>query len=396
MSTRTILHCDCNCFYASVETLFKPELKNVPMAVGGSVESRHGIILAKNELAKSYGIKTAETIGQAMRKCPELVIVPPHHDRYKKYSKQVFEIYTRYTDLVEPFGLDEAWLDVTASQRLFGSGSDIANELHTVIRNETGLTISVGVSFCKVFAKLGSDYKKPDATTIFSPQNWKRYIMPMDVSALLYVGKSTLNQLRNMNIYTIGALAAANPNTLEKRLGKLGVKLYEYANGLDDEPVRSIYDKEDVKSVGRGKTFPTDISGEEDIHMQVRMLSEDIANRMRKHKMKCQTVQLHIRDPQFKTISRQTKCAVPTYLADDICKTAMQLFKASWNMSRPVRMITVTGTNLIHEEDVVEQISLFDDGESQRKRKETLAKTIDDLKNKFGTKMFGTNNKKEN
>jgi DNA polymerase-4 len=181
------------------------------MAVGGSVESRHGIILAKNELAKVYNIKTAETIHQARQKCPQLVIVPPHHDIYRQYSKRVFDIYKRYTDLVEPFGLDEAWLDVTGSRRLFGDGKHIADELRRIVREETGLTISVGVSFCKVFAKLGSDYKKPDATTVFSPQNWRGHILPMNVSELLYVGKSTLSQLEKMVIRTIGELDAADP-----------------------------------------------------------------------------------------------------------------------------------------------------------------------------------------
>ena len=192
---RTILHCDCNGFFASVECDINPALKNVPMAVGGSEENRHGIILAKNELAKGYGIKTAETIWKAKQKCPNLVIVEPHRERYHEYSKRVMDIYKRYTDLVEPFGIDEAWLDVTNSRRLFGDGKEIADTLRRIVREETGLTISAGVSFCKVFAKLGSDYKKPDATTVFDRGNWQEMIFPMDVGELLYVGKSAKRRL---------------------------------------------------------------------------------------------------------------------------------------------------------------------------------------------------------
>ena len=251
---RTILHCDCNAFYASVECVLNPELKKVPMAVGGDEESRHGIILAKNELAKKYNIQTAETIWQAKKKCPDLVIVRPHHDLYYKYSKQVMDIYKRYTDYVESFGPDEAWLDVTGSKRLFGDGVKIANELRRIVREETGLTISVGVSFCKVFAKLGSDYKKPDATTVFSKSNWKQFIYPLSVRDLLFVGKKTGDELERLGVKTIGQLAKYDEHILVRHFGKAGNMLYRYANGLDSEPVKSIYEKEKVKSVGNGMT----------------------------------------------------------------------------------------------------------------------------------------------
>lgn len=391
MNTRTILHCDCNGFYASVECALNPKLKSVPMAVGGSVENRHGIILAKNDPAKKYNIQTAETIHRAKQKCPDLVIVPPHNTLYKEYSKRIFEIYTRYTDLVEPFGLDEAWLDVTASRRLFGDGKTIADRLRNEVKEETGLTISAGVSFCKVFAKLGSDYKKPDATTVFSPQNWKRFIFPLNVESLLYVGKSTLESLHKYGIFTIGDLAGANPDMLFKHIGKLGIKLHEYANGLDDEPVKSIYDTEDVKSIGKGKTFPTDLSGESVLRAEIRALSEDIAARMRSQGLKCRTVQLHIRDPKFKTISRQIKTEYPTYLAKDICEIAMKLLKQSWNLRNPIRMITVTGLNLIKENEVTEQLCLFDDSLQKRQKDDKLAKTMDMLSKRFGNNIFPNN-----
>jgi DNA polymerase-4 len=395
---RTILHCDCNGFYASVECALNPELKKVPMAVGGDPESRHGIILAKNELAKPYNIQTAETIWQAKQKCPNLVIVPPHHEIYRQYSKRVNDIYKQYTDLVEPFGIDESWLDVSGSQRLFGDGKTIADELRSRIKNEIGLTISVGVSFNKVFAKLGSDYKKPDATTVFSRENWKELIFPLPAKDLLYVGKTTENALSSMGIHTIGALAAADRTVLEKRLGKSGTMLYIYANGLDNSPVKSIYDEDEIHSVGKGKTFSSDISDETQIHHEVNILSENIAARMRRNGVKCSTVQVQIKNPQFRTISRQKKLERPTYLAKEISSVAMEIIRESWNMKNPIRMITVTGANIIAEDKITEQLSLFDIEDNSREKREHLEKTMDLLKAKFGTETisFGHNIEKNN
>ena len=389
MPERQILHCDCNGFYASVECVLNPKLRDIAMAVGGNERDRHGIILAKNEIAKKYNIKTAETIRQAKQKCPHLVIVPPHHDIYRQYSKRIFEIYKRYTELVEPFSLDEAWLDVTGSRRLFGDGKTIADEIRKTVREEIGVTVSVGVSFCKVFAKLGSDYRKPDATTVFSPENWKKYIFPMPAQNMLYVGKSTLRELNALGIYTIGEIASADRELLKKRLGKLGETLYLYANGLDDSPVKSIYDEDEVKSVGRGKTFSSDLSGYETLDHEIRMLADDVAQRLRAHGLKCTTVQLHIKDPQFRTISRQIKCDYPTYTAREISAYAAGLLRRVWNKRSPVRMLTVTGSGLVPEDKIVRQLSLFDgDSEQKQERSEKLEKTMDMLKNKFGKDMF--------
>ncbi len=389
---RTILHCDCNGFYASVECVLNPALKNVPMAVGGDPESRHGIILAKNELAKPFGVKTAETIYQAKQKCPSLVIVPPHHDIYREYSRRVNNIYKQYTDLVEPFGIDESWLDVTGSRRLFGDGKKIADELRRRVREETELTISVGVSFNKVFAKLGSDYKKPDATTVFSRENWRELILPLPALDLLYVGKNTAGALSLMGIKTIGDLAAADKSILEKRLGKAGAALHDYANGLDDSPVKSIYDKDEAHSVGNGMTFPQDICGEREVRREVMALSERIAARMRAMDVKCTTVQVQIKNPQFRTISRQRKLERATYLEKEITETAMDIIKASWNFKNPIRMITVTGAGIIPA-NAAEQLSFFDEDDSPREKRESLEKTMDSLKLKFGsdTVKFGHN-----
>ena len=384
MSNRTILHCDCNGFFASVECVLNPDLKNVPMAVGGDPEKRHGIILAKNELAKKYNIQTAETIYQAKKKCPELVIVPPHHNLYIEYSRRVMEIYKRYTDLVESFGLDEAWLDVTGSSRLFGDGKTIADRLRREVREEIGITISVGVSFCKVFAKLGSDYKKPDATTVFNRENWQKYIFPMPVTDLLFVGKNTAEKLKTFGIKTIGDLAKVSPELLQQHFGKHGVQLSTYARGLDDDDVKSVYEKEEVKSVGNGTTFPEDLIGEDAIKKGLYMLSDSIASRMRAKGVKCTTVQVQIKDTGLKVISRQKKTDKPTYLAHEIRQVAMEIVRESWNMKQPIRTLTVTGCNMVDENSFSEQITLFDIPDEKREKTEKLEKTMDELRKKFG------------
>ncbi|MCC8160566.1 MAG: DNA polymerase IV, partial [Oscillospiraceae bacterium] len=385
---RTILHCDCNGFYASVECVLNPELRNVPMAVGGDEESRHGIILAKNEKAKKFNIQTAETIWQAKKKCPDLVIVSPHHDLYHKYSKQVMDIYKRYTDYVEPFGLDEAWLDVTGSKRLFGDGVTIADTLRKTVKEETGLTISVGVSFCKVFAKLGSDYKKPDATTVFSKDNWREFIYPLSVRDLLYVGRRTGDELEKLGVKTIGELAAFDEKTLVSHLGKAGAMLRRYANGLDNDRVKSIYEKEEIKSIGNGITFSQDLLGEGEVRGGIYALSDSIAARMRRKKLKCTTVQVMIKDPQFKTISRQRKLDYPTYTSRDIREAAMDIVRKSWNFKLPIRMMSVTGMNLIGEDDIYEQVSLFEESREQGKKVERFEKTVDSLKSRFGDSVY--------
>jgi len=378
---RVILHCDCNSFFASVECALNPELADVPMAVGGSVEARHGIILAKNELAKEYNIQTAETIYSAKRKCPELVIVPPHHDLYEKYSERVNKIYSEYTDLVEKFGIDESWLDVTGSQRLFGSGEEIADTLRRRIRGEIGITISVGVSFNKVFAKLGSDYKKPDATTVISRENFRDIVYPLPVSDLLFVGKKTREALSKLNIKTIGDLAESDCERLKRILGKSGEMIYHYARGEDDSPVDP-HSHDEVKSVGNGMTFKRDLCGEKDILCGISHLSESIAVRMRRKGVKCSVVQVTIKDPDLISIQRQEKLSSPTNLAKDITDKAMEIMRHSWNMKKPIRMLTVTGNGIVPE-DAAQQISFFD--EEKNPKRENLEKTLDKIREKYGS-----------
>ncbi len=380
MADRVILHCDCNSFFASVEAALNPDLKNVPMAVGGSVEARHGIILAKNELAKKYNIQTAETIFSARKKCPQLVIVPPRHDLYEEYSQRVNKIYLEYTDQVEKFGIDESWLDVTGSGKLFGSGEEIAAILRKRVREEIGITISVGVSFNKVFAKLGSDYKKPDATTVISRENFKEIVYPLPVGDLLFVGKRTREALSKLNIKTIGDLARSDESAVKKLLGKAGEMICRYARGEDDSPVDP-HVNDEVKSVGNGMTFKRDLCGEKDILCGISHLSESIAVRMRRKGVKCTVVQVTIKDPNLHSIQRQEKLSRPTNLAKEITDKAMEIMRHSWNMKNPIRMLTVTGGGIVPQ-DSAEQISFFDEEKSPKR--ENLEKTLDAIRDKYG------------
>ncbi len=383
MEERVILHCDCNSFFASVETVLHPEYANVPMAVCGSEEDRHGIVLAKNELAKKYGIKTAETVYSAVKKCPSLVIAKPHHGEYVKFSKLVNNIYSRYTDMIEPFGIDESWLDVTASRRLFGTGREIADRIREDVKREIGISVSVGVSFNKVFAKLGSDYKKPDATTVISPENFKSIVYPLPVSDLLYVGRRTAEQLKKIGVRTIGDLAALSEEFLLKRFGKMGVQLHRYALGLDDSPVCS--EREDAKSVGSGFTFRHNLVSREECRVGIDHLAEDVGRRLRKMGMKCETVQLSIKDEYLRVVQRQRPQIPPTDISRAIADTAYEILTDEWQENKPVRMLTVTASNLIHSNMYAEQMNFFgEDDHAIREKSEKRDKTIDKIKQKHG------------
>lgn len=384
---RTILHCDCNSFFASVELLTLPELRDKPVAVCGNPENRHGIILAKNDAAKRFGVQTAETIGEAKKKCPELVLIPPHHDRYAKYSGLVNAIYERYTDQVEPFGIDESWLDVTGSLHLFGDGKTIADAIRKTVSEELGLTVSVGVSFNKIFAKLGSDYKKPDATTVITRENFKVMLYPLPIGDLLYVGRAAAGTLNKYGIQTIGQLAAFDRKALTELLGKSGEMLHDYACGIDESPVARIGDKREVKSVGNGMTFKRDITSLADVKKAVTALSDSVAGRLREDRLKCRTVQVIIKNPQLKSISRQRGLHTPTNLAKEIAAESLGIIKASWNLPAPIRMLTITGMNLIGEDVKNEaQISFFEDGKRERAhiRQEKLEKAIDGIRSRYG------------
>lgn len=380
---RVILHCDMNGFFASVELLDYPHLKDKPMAVCGNPDNRHGIILAKNELAKAYGVVTAETLWQARKKCPDLQVVPPHHSKYKHYSKLINEIYLRYTDMVEPFSVDESWLDVTSSQKLFGSGKQIADEIRETVKKELGLTLSAGVSFNKIFAKMGSDYKKPDATTVISRDNYKEILWPLDIRAMFFVGKVTADKLHDFGIKTIGELAKTDKNSLIGLLGKQGGVIHDYANGLDITPVSRFDQQEKIKSVGNGTTFRRNLTGEEDIRTGVTALSDTVASRLRKYKMKAFGVKVDIKDPNFKVISRQVQLDNPTNLTEVIADTAMELIRKHWRMRDPIRLITVTAINLC-DENQAQQLSLFAEENINTDKEERAERAMDDIREKFG------------
>jgi len=371
-------------FFAAVERLSHPEVEGKPMAVAGDPENRRGIILAKNELAKKAGVVTAEPVWQAMRKCPGLILLAPHHDRYAEYCEKANAVYERYTDRVERAGIDESYLDITGTPKLreLGEGRKVADDIRCVIRTELKLTVSVGVSFCKIFAKVGSDLNKPDGTSVITRDNYKEVLYPLPVRSLMSVGKVTERALVDIGIDTIGQLAGTSENTLISLLGKHGLLLHRYANGLDNEPVQRSEDSEDIKSVGNGMTFRRDLVSRDDIGMGLRALSETVAYRLRKHGKKCCGVQVSIKDPELKVIDRQTQLPEPTHLAKTIFDTAMELVQRSWKAGKPIRLLTVTAINLVGD-DFGGQISLFGDS-ADNKRQESLELTKDKLRKRYG------------
>lgn len=384
---RMVLHCDLNSFYASVELLSRPDLKGVPVAVCGNPALRHGIILAKNEEAKAFGMATAETIWQAKKKCPNLVLLPPHHDQYQIYSQKVNQIYLQYTDLVEPFGIDESWLDITGTAHLFGGNAkSIADDIRQRVQQELGLTISVGVSFNKVFAKLGSDYKKPNATTVISRENWQSMVNPLPVGDLLYVGQAARKILGQYGILTIGDLGSASGEMLQTILGKMGRELHTYATGNDHAPVRDFLQQEPVKSVGNGTTFPQNLTTTAQVRSGLALLSDTVATRLRHHGLYAGGVQVTMRDVNFKTRSRQTQLVSPTHLMRELTQTAMDLLQTIWTPPTPIRMLTVTAIHLTPDDASFEQVNLFETAQQPiKQRHETIEQTMDAIRGKFGS-----------
>ena len=317
------------------------------------------------------------------KKCPNLVTVTPHHDKYLEFSQRVNEIYAKYTDLIEPFGIDESWLDVTASQKLFGSGEQIAELIREDVKKTIGITVSIGVSFNKVFAKLGSDYKKPDAVTVISRDNYCEIVFPLPVGDLLFIGKKTEGVLASMGIRTIGDLANASPDLLRMKLGKMGDMISRYARGEDDSPVASARD--DAKSVGNGFTFRHDLVSKEECRVGIEFLSEEIGRRLRSIGMKCSTVQLSIKDDYLRTIQRQRTINSPTDISREISARAYEILLAEWSEGKPIRMLTVTATGLVHAERVCEQLDMFAPvNNTQRDKNKKIEETIDRIRQKHG------------
>ena len=352
------------------------------MIVGGDEELRHGIVLAKNDIAKKFGIITGEAVWQAKQKCPNLVSVKPDYEKYMKFSRLARDIYDRYTDQVESFGIDEVWADVTGSIGLFGGGKTIADEIRATIKRELGITASIGVSFNKIFAKLGSDMKKPDATTVISPENYKDVVWQLPASELLYVGTSTKKKLFRYGIETIGQLANANVEFLVSQLGKWGAVLHLFANGQDIQPVKQKGEEAFIKSIGNSSTLHRDITTIEDVKRVFYMLSESVAARLREHGLKATTIQIYVRDNLLQSCERQAKLSAPSFLTSEIAEKALDIYMKKYHYIRPIRSLGVRGCNLVSK-DSLYQLDLFSD-HSQRERLEAFELSIDDLRRRFG------------
>lgn len=382
---RTILHCDMNNFFASVECMLDPTLKGRPIAVCGNVEERHGIILAKNELAKKHGVKTAEPLWQARQKCPDLLAVPPHYDEYVKMSRLAREIYGRYTDLVEPFGMDECWLDLTAGIRFIGTGDKIADELRKIVKNELGLTISVGVSFNKVFAKLGSDMKKPDAVTFIQKESFREKIWCLPASELLGVGHTTAKKLSGWGIHTIGELARHPMDSLSRILGKQGVQLWRFANGLDDSPVISESQFPAAKSVGHGITTLADLTDSEEVWRVILELCQEIGHRLYTLGQKACGVSIAVKNNKLHTKQWQGKLNISSNSPYLIAKKAFSLFLNGYDWKNPVRAVSVTAIQLVLE-NVPDQLDIFTLGNAPQKQ-EKLDIAVENLRSRFGERI---------
>lgn len=375
---RTILHSDANSFYASVETVYDPSLRNVPLAVCGDPEARHGIILTKNQLAKKAGVITGEAIWQAKQKCPDLHLVKPNYRRYLRFSKMLRDIYSQYTEKIEPFGLDEAWLDVTGHHM---SGEEIADELRRRAREELGITLSVGVSFNKIFAKLGSDMKKPDATTVITVDNFRDKVWPLPAQELLYVGHATTGKLHRRNIYTIGDIACAPKSVLHSALGKCGDMIWSFANGLDTSPVSRLGEEAMIKSVGNSTTTPRDVATPEDAKMVIYLLSESVAERLREHGLCGCTVNLSVRDCELNSFTCQQKLCDSTALASEISHAAFSLFTRHYHWERPVRSLGVS-VSALSPLSCEKQMSMFPD--TFRERMFEFEGAVAGIRRRFG------------
>ena len=394
MGDRIILHCDLNNFFASVSLLFNPTLKFLPVAVCGDRENRHGIVLAKNENAKKFGVKTAETISDARRKCPDLVILPPLMDKYREYSKKAHAVYERYTDMIEPFGIDECWLDVTGSTLLFGSGEQIAERIRKDIKNELGITVSVGVSFNKVFAKLGSDMKKPDAVTVISRENYKEKVWPLPVSDLLFAGRKTTEKLRSCGVYTVGDIVVCSDETLIRLLGKNGTELKRWAQGLDSSPVSTPTAEDLPKSVGRSVTGSKDFTSYDDVWATFLTLSRPVSDTLRNHGLYAFGVQVHIRTESLavKEFSRTYRDSTNSgYI---IARRGMEILRANYTFGEPLRSVGIRAIGLKNYESAV-QSDIFGDSESIAAQ-EKIEDSIYMLRKKFGNSSITRASEKKN
>lgn len=395
---RIIVHSDLNNFYASVEKIMNPELAGKPVAVCGNKEERHGIVLAKSEEAKKFGVKTGDTIWQAQRKCPDVIVVPPHFPEYMSVSRAVKAIYARYTDLIESFGIDECWLDLTASTRVLPSferkfvtvGGEkyfsdeyltfIGDFIRGEVKRELGVTVSCGVSYNKVFAKLGSDLKKPDGTSVISKLNGGSVVNGLPVEDLLFVGKATRDKLYSMGYKTIGKLASADDGVIRRAFGKNGETLLRYARGEDDTPVKRVDEKREYKSIGNSCTYAEDVTDYAQIERLLFVLAESVAARLREcGQGLADTVHLWVRYGNLTDFSVQKKVR-HTALCSEIAAHAFALFKLNVKPPFAVRSLGVTVSGFDND---ASQITL-DETCGKYKKLEAVEKCVDEIRKKHG------------
>ena len=382
MRERTILHSDINSCYAAIEHLHHPELAGKPLAVGGDPESRHGIVLTADYIAKKYGVKTGMALWQAKQMCPEINFISPRMDLYLRFSKMAHEIYAEYTDLQEAYGIDESWLDVTDSVNIKGDGLKIAKEISNRMKSELGITVSIGVSFNKIYAKLGSDYKKPDAITTMYRDEFQQKAWVLPASDLLYVGRSTSAKLQKLGIRTIGDLARTDLQILHAQFGKMGDILWSFANGYDDSPVKYEDAHAPIKSIGNSTTTPRDLVDEQDVKIVLTVLAESVAARLRENGFKCRVVEISVRDNELFSFTRQRKLDHATNVTREIAEEAFRLFQENYNWQKPIRSVGVRGADLVND-NYWEQIDLFSSVEFREKQMK-VDEAVDDIRRRFG------------
>ena len=379
---RVILHCDANAFYASVECLYTPSIRHRPVAVCGSVEERHGIVLTKNQIAKQFGVQTGEAIWQARQKCPDLICVPPDYGLYIRFSKCMRRIYEEYSDRVESFGLDEAWIDLSNPGLTIRDGERIAHEIRLRVKRELGITVSVGVSFNKIFAKLGSDMKKPDAVTVIPADSFREKVWPLPVGDLLFVGPATRRKLADMNVRTIGDLARFDAECLRRRLGKPGLVLKAYAAGLDRSPVMPADARMAIQSVGNSATPPHDLQTPADARCLCYLLAESVAARLRQEGLRARCVSLSVRSAELVTRSCQQTLPRATNLTGEIAQAAVRLFDGRFAGGFPYRSAGLS-CSVLTPDDAPVQLDFLGD-EARRIKTERLESAIDGLRRRFG------------
>lgn len=383
---RAILHSDQNSYYASVEMMLDPSLRGKAVAVCGATEERHGIVLAKSEKAKKCGVKTGMVNWEARQLCPDLVLVPPHYDQYLKYSKLAQNIYQRYTDLIEPFGMDECWLDVTDSRWSGGEPMAIAERIRRSVREELGLTVSIGVSFNKVFAKLGSDMKKPDAITEITLENYREKVWPLPASDMIYCGRATTAKLAKYGIHTIGDIATTDPEFFQRLMGVNGLALWRYASGTDTSRVMHKDYVAPIKSIGHGITCVADLVDEEEVWKVIFELAQDVGHRLRVHGLAARGVELWVRGNDLMGAQYRGHLPVLTQLPSEIAAGAFKLFRERYSWATKVRAVTVRATSLVPQA-MPDQLSLFVDAQ-RLERRERLQNAVEAVRERYGKKAL--------